>query len=185
MYTSCVNSGMGVGDSTQNQWNTLENRHIYQSLKMASLSHWLLHTHEHTLHHTHAYSNCFFWALTNPHTHLHTHSIPNSVVVGRVGCDELYVSSRLLKVNFLKTAAHWRGEEIIGGWEWVSLTRRVCVCVWWGCQHHSAGIPSEWCSHQQQLFKWKLPLVGTIFHHQMNYSESLVEVAHWRRTPEK
>lgn len=63
------------------------------------------------------------------HTHTHTRSPSpsNSVVVDRVVCDELYVSSRLLKVNFLKTAAHWRGEEMIGDW---SACVFVCVCVW-------------------------------------------------------
>lgn len=147
MYSCCVNSGMGVGDScvavfspiphisscflsihhTQSPCNTPPNRHIYQRLRG-----WQ-HTHKET--HIAAARPTVSGttgACTHIHTHAHTaplHTPPSQIVLGwdRVVCDELYVSSRLLKVNFLKTAAHWRGEEMI--WDW-----SMCVC-----QYHSAG----------------------------------------------
>lgn len=81
-----------------------------------------LATHTHTQKHTdtHIYSK----PTVSTATHIHTHAPPNSVVEDRVVCDELYVSTRLLKVNFLKTAAHWRGEEMIG-----DGSKCVCVCA--------------------------------------------------------
>jgi len=87
------------------------------------------HTHAHTLAKHTVRASVGWLSVQHTHTHTHTiskllppppHSLSNSVVVDRVVCNELYVSSRLLKVNFQKTASHWRGEKMI-------RDRSVCV----------------------------------------------------------
>lgn len=74
--------------------------------------------------------------IAGKYTHSHTHCtcLPCSPLVDRLVCDELYVSTTLLKVDFLKTAAHWRGEEM-------KRERSVCVCGM-RCHHHSAAFLS-------------------------------------------